>query len=438
MRVVASIEQRPITLVVREHDLGQSRLTVLFRVLLVLPHIVWLVLWSFLATVVGWIGWVTAIVLGRLPLPLHRFLSAYLRYSVHVFAYLSVATRRFPGFAGRPGYEFDVEIAPPEKQRRLGVLFRQVLAYPSMLLAFVVAAGGVFVVTPSYFLPFLIAVAVPLWGVGLWFAILAWWSALIRGRMSSGLRDFTFFGNGYRAQQAAYSLFLTSRYPHASPSVVQPALTLPPDHPVRLRLTGELRRSRLTVLFRLFLAIPHLVWVSLWTVAALLAAIAAWFAALVTGRVPGPLHRFLAAYIRYRAHLDAFVTIVGGPFPGFVGKESSYPLDLEIDPPERQRRLVTLLRVFLVIPAALLLYPMTLALLLCSVGIWFFALVLGRAPEGLCDLGAAVIRYLSQVGAYVFLVTARYPHSSPAVHETAETEGDELTYFPTPTLGDTF
>jgi hypothetical protein len=45
---------------------------------------------------------------------------------------------------------------------------------------------------------------------------------------------------------------------------------------------------------------------------------------------------------------------------------------------------------------------------------WWYSLVLGRAPEGLRDLGTVCIRYQAQVNAYLYLLTERYPHSSPA------------------------
>ena len=35
-------------------------------------------------------------------------------------------------------------------------------------------------------------------------------------------------------------------------------------HPIRLLVADDLRRSRLTVGFRLFLAIPHLIWLAGW------------------------------------------------------------------------------------------------------------------------------------------------------------------------------
>ena len=88
----------------------------------------------------------------------------------------------------------------------------------------------------------------------------------------------------------------------------------------------------------------------LWSVPALLAAVAAWVAALVIGRVPAPLHRFLAAFVRAVAHVSAFLHVVGRPYPGFVGREGGYPIDLTIGPPARQRRLGVLARVVLAGP----------------------------------------------------------------------------------------
>ena len=38
-------------------------------------------------------------------------------------------------------------------------------------------------------------------------------------------------------------------------------------HPVRLVVSDDLGRSRLTVVFRLLLAIPHLVWFVIWAIA---------------------------------------------------------------------------------------------------------------------------------------------------------------------------
>ena len=85
-----------------------------------------------------------------------------------------------------------------------------------------------------------------------------------------------------------------------------------------------------------------------------LVAIANWIAALISGEPSPTLHRFLAAYMRYAAHVVAYVTLAANPFPGFTGRAGSYPVDVEIDPPGRQNRWMTGFRLFLALPAMLL------------------------------------------------------------------------------------
>src|SRR5207248_6209206 len=173
------------------------------------------------------------------------------------------------------------------------------------------------------------------------------------------------------------------------------------------------RRSRLLVLFRLPLAIPHIVWALLWTLLAIAVGLLTWLCAIVIGRAPRPFHRFLARYVRYTTHLSAFLFLVGNPFPGFVGRAASYPVDLELPDPTPQKRLVTFFRLVLAFPA-LMIAGGTFGLLwtLGFLG-WFVALILGRYPQGFREAGAYALRYGGQVNAYLYLLTARYPDSGP-------------------------
>ena len=109
------------------------------------------------------------------------------------------------------------------------------------------------------------------------------------------------------------------------------------QHPIRLVVDDDLRRSRLTVFFRLLLAIPHYVWLALWTIAAIVAAIASWFATLARGQTPDGLHGFLASYVRYVTQLQAYLLLAANPYPSFTG-DLYYPIGVEIDPPAPQRR----------------------------------------------------------------------------------------------------
>ena len=83
------------------------------------------------------------------------------------------------------------------------------------------------------------------------------------------------------------------------------------------------RRSRLTVFFRLLLAIPHFVWLSLWRVLVALIVPSRGFSSLVTGPPAAALHRFIAAWVRYYAHVWRLLVVIGGPFPGFVGARAA-------------------------------------------------------------------------------------------------------------------
>ncbi len=186
---------------------------------------------------------------------------------------------------------------------------------------------------------------------------------------------------------------------------------------MRIEVTETLRRSRLTVFFRLLLAIPHLIWLALWSVLAALAVLVGWLLALALGRLPLPLHRFLAAFTRYTAHVYAFLFLVGGAFPGFTGGAGSYPVGLELEPPQRQHRLVTLCRLVLAFPALVVAGAYGGALSVVGLLAWWCAIFTGRVPEGLRNLGAAAIRYNGQVGAYLLLLTDRYPYAAPALHD---------------------
>ena len=366
--------------------------------------------------------WVAALVRGRAPAGLHEFLAAYVRYCTHLSAYLALAANPYPGFVGEPGYPVDVQIPGPQPQARWTIALRLVLAVPALLIAAVVgwgfhsAGGGAAQNADTGEGTFFLSVG----GVVATCAFLGWFASLVLGRMPNGLGDLATYGVGYNAQAFAYTLLLTGRYPNSDPDELGPAWSLPP-HPARLELNDDGRRSRLTVAFRLLLALPHVVWLALWSIAAILAAIANWFVALVRGRSAAALHRFLAAYVRYSVHVTAFVFLVANPFPGFAGTPG-YPVDIEIAPAEQQSRWITFFRTFLALPSFILAGALAGPIVVAGVLGWFAALATGRMPMGLRSLGAMSIRYQAQTHVYWFVLHDRYPYASPALRPPAEPE----------------
>jgi Domain of unknown function (DUF4389) len=180
------------------------------------------------------------------------------------------------------------------------------------------------------------------------------------------------------------------------------------DHPIALVVADDLKRSRLTVFFRLLLVIPHVVWIYLWGVAAGVAVIVAWFAALFTGRVPAGLHNFNAAFLRYSTRVTGYVFLLADPWPP-CSTSLPYPIDVRVDPAAEQSRVTVLFRIVLAIPAVLLVYVFRAVNQIVALVAWFYCLALGRMHEGMRNLSAWLLRYEVQTYAYVMLLTGRYP-----------------------------
>jgi Domain of unknown function (DUF4389) len=395
-----------------DDDLKRSRLTVFFRLLLALPHLLWLGLWGSLAFLVALASSIATVITGRAPDMFHDFIAAFLRYATHVMAYLLLAANPFPGFAGRPGsYPIDLEIDGPRRQNRWVTGFRLILALPALLLADALLGGsagaGVGVAA----------------GAASTAALLGWFACLARGRMPQGFRNLIAFGLAYTAQTYAYLLLLTDRYPVADPAPHLPPRSPTTPHPMRLSVAGDLRRSRLTVFFRVLLVLPHLVWLVVWSLAALIAVIVNWFVTLLRGRPALPLHRSIAAFLRYGTHVYAYLYLVGNPFPGFTGKPGSYPIELSIDGPQRQNRWITGFRLVLAFPALLIAGALGGVLALVAIFGWFVGLARGRMPEGLRNLGAYCLRYALQSWGYVMLVHDRSPYAGPEHSPVAASPG---------------
>jgi hypothetical protein len=192
-----------------------------------------------------------------------------------------------------------------------------------------------------------------------------------------------------------------------------PAAPVPaPYHPVRLVVTDDLRRNRLTVFFRIILAIPHIVWYFVWSIAAAFAILANWVATLIKGRSPESLHKFLAAWVRYSTHITAYLFLIADPFPGFKGRPGTYPVDLEVDGPEPQNRWKTGFRFILAIPAWILMGVLQYVIQIIGFLGWFVCLALGRMPQGMRDLSAYCLRFQAQTYAYAVVLTDRYPSLS--------------------------
>jgi Domain of unknown function (DUF4389) len=181
------------------------------------------------------------------------------------------------------------------------------------------------------------------------------------------------------------------------------------SHPIGLIVDDDLKRNRLTVFFRLLLAIPQAIWLGIWGCVTYVVVLIAWIVAIFAGRVPDGLHDFIARYLRALTHLTAYTFLLADPWPPFSGAAGAYPVDLRVNPAAPQSRLTVFFRVLLAIPALLLCYVFRLVNQAVAVLGWFYCLFTGNMHRGMRDISAFLLRYEVQTYAYLFLLTGRYP-----------------------------
>jgi 2-(1,2-epoxy-1,2-dihydrophenyl)acetyl-CoA isomerase len=179
----------PIRLSVAD-DLHRFRLTVALRLLLAVPHLLVLAAWTYLLVPVALVDWVIALVKGRPAAGLAAWLTRFLRYQTHVYAYLYLVADPYPRFRGWAGtYPVDLAVDPPGVQPRWKTLLRIVLVLPAYVLMTV--------------LQYVLAIVSLLGAV----------YALVLGRYPRGIRDLSAYVLRYTAQTWGYLLLLTDRYP---------------------------------------------------------------------------------------------------------------------------------------------------------------------------------------------------------------------------------
>jgi len=203
-------------------------------------------------------------------------------------------------------YPVSVTIEPSITNRnRLTTAFRLILAIPHMILIGGVGIGFAFDDTATKvssseggllgFVAFILA-------------IVSWFTLLISGTHPPAIRDFTRFYLRWRVRGLSYLMLLEDPYPPfgdgpypASLEIVDPA--------------GP--RDRLTIGFRIFLALPH-IFVLLFVLFAWgITAIIAWFAILFTGSYPAGLYDFGAGSLRWLLRVEAYILLMVDEYPPF-------------------------------------------------------------------------------------------------------------------------
>jgi hypothetical protein len=179
--------------------------------------------------------------------------------------------------------------------------------------------------------------------------------------------------------------------------------------PVLVAFAGPAPQSRLTVAFRIFMAIPQLIVLWLLGIAAMVITIIGWFGALFTGRLPVFAADFLTGYLRWLSRVYAYNYLLTDVYPPFTLDDADYPVRLAVMPGPLNR-LAVLFRFFLLIPCWIVQAVVTYGALTIFLFVtWLIVLVKGQMPDAIYQGLAAVLRYQVRTLGFAVMLTSAYP-----------------------------
>jgi hypothetical protein len=169
------------------------------------------------------------------------------------------------------------------------------------------------------------------------------------------------------------------------------------------------RQSRWTVLLRIILLIPLGIVAIGIEIAAFFVIVAAWFAALFTGRVPDGIQRFLTNALRFYANVMAYAYLLTNRWPGIVWSGAADDqVTIDVDH-VGLRRWAVFFRFVLLIPASIVGEALGIGFYPLVVIMWFWGVIAGREPRMLHQSMSLIMRYQTRLFAYACLLTPTQP-----------------------------
>lgn len=168
-------------------------------------------------------------------------------------------------------------------------------------------------------------------------------------------------------------------------------------------------RNRLTVAFRIILAIPHLIIAQVWGYLAQILSVIQWFIILFTGKRNEAMWSLQRSWLAYYCRVIGYVDLLFDPYPAFASEAGPAPVRSEITFEESANRLTCALRIIWAIPALIIGALVGIAAVVLLVISWFAIIITGTQSRSMWDFILKVARYTFQLQAYVLLMTDTYP-----------------------------
>lgn len=146
--------------------------------------------------------------------------------------------------------------------------------------------------------------------------LISWFVILFTGNLPEGLANLQAMYIRYALRTYTFALWLREEYPPFSFNTTQAD---PGDDPrVRVDFQPQLtERNRVTVGFRIFLVIPHLIVLAVLGIAVYVVAIIAFFAVLFTGKWPEGMRKFVMQFFGWWLRVFAYFLLLNDVYPPF-------------------------------------------------------------------------------------------------------------------------
>jgi hypothetical protein len=171
----------------------------------------------------------------------------------------------------------------------------------------------------------------------------------------------------------------------------------------------EEARNRLTVAFRIILAIPHLVVAQVWGYLAEILAVVQWVIVLFTGQRNESIFNLQRTWLDYYSRVIGYTSLLFDKYPAFGPEPGPGPVRNDISYEAPANRLTNGLRLIWIIPAAVIYLVLSIAAGVVVLISWFAIVITGKQPRGMWDFVLKVTRYAMQTQAYGHLMTDTYP-----------------------------
>src|SRR5579859_8161086 len=180
---------------------------------------------------------------------------------------------------------------------------------------------------------------------------------------------------------------------------------------VQLVAAGPVKQRRLTVAFRLILAIPHMFVLSFLDLAGFVVVFLGWWGALFTGRLPGFAVAYLSGLARWNARVNGYSFLLTDDYPPFTFDDDlAYPIVIGIPAPGRLNRFAVFFRLILAVWAHIVLSVVTgVGNVIVVFPAWLIMLITGKLPAPLHLAFTAVLRFQTRYYCYLGMLTSTYP-----------------------------